>query len=247
MLALALRSRSALVGQGVFLSIGGQISTLPLLADWHLLVVGVYALAAAVLVSMVLSCFVSMVASVERVTMRSVGVMRTLFVTARLMMLGSLAVVSSRMIEMLSRLGVVLCTLMFVSHGLPHLVSGRRPALKVPPLGVKVGICRVGARISTLRFGKSALGSLGQVERRQMMDFPGGVITDIVLVARVERAVGRCFRGWLRRIAGRAFNLGAPRRVGDRFAVTAIPDYFFAGAVELGVDVADIDTLPYPK
>jgi hypothetical protein len=119
MLALALRSRSALVGQSVFLSIGGQIATLPLLADWHLLVVGVYALAAAVLVSMVLSCFVSMVTSVEGVTMRSVGVMRTLFVTARLMLLGSLAVVSSRMIEMLGGLGVVLCTLMFASHGIP--------------------------------------------------------------------------------------------------------------------------------
>jgi hypothetical protein len=48
----------------------------------------------------------------------------------------------------------------------------------------------------------------------------------------------------LRWVAGRAFNLGAQKRVGDRFAVTAIPDYFFAGAVELGVDVADIDTLP---
>jgi hypothetical protein len=52
--------------------------------------------------------------------MRSMGVMRALFVTARLMMLGSLAVVSSRMIEMLSGLGVVLCTLMFASHGIPH-------------------------------------------------------------------------------------------------------------------------------
>jgi hypothetical protein len=77
----------------------------------------VYLFAAAVLVSVVLSCFVSMVASMERVTMRSVSVMRALFMTARLMMLGSLAVVSSRMIEMLSGLGVVLCTLMFASHG----------------------------------------------------------------------------------------------------------------------------------
>jgi hypothetical protein len=165
MLALALRSMSALVGQSVFLSVGVQISTLSLLADRQLIVLGVYAVAATVLVSVVLSCFVSMVASVERVTMRNVGVVRALFVIARLMLLDSLAVVLSRMIEMLSRLGVVLCTLMFVSHALPHLVSRRRPGLKAPPLGVKVGICRVGARISMLRLGKSSLGSLAQAER----------------------------------------------------------------------------------
>jgi hypothetical protein len=204
MLALALRSTSALVGQSVFLSIGVQISTVRLLADRQLIVLGVYAVAATVLVSVVLSCFVSMVASVEPVTMRSVGVVRALFVTARLMMLGSLAVVSSRMIEMLSSLGVVLCTLMFASHGLPHLVSRRRPAPKAPPLGVKVGICRIGTRISTMRLAKSSsgnvsmnffTGSLAQAERpandgfsrRSTRRLDVGRITDIGSRGLVQR------------------------------------------------------------
>jgi regulator of protease activity HflC (stomatin/prohibitin superfamily) len=49
--------------------------------------------------------------------MRNVGVVRALFVIARLMLLDSLAVVLSRMIEMLSRLGVVLCSVVPEARG----------------------------------------------------------------------------------------------------------------------------------
>jgi hypothetical protein len=73
-----------------------------------------------------LTGFVCMVASVEHVTVSSVGVVAALFVVAAVMMLGSFPVVSGRMIVMLCGLRVVRCTLMLASHGLPHRVVVRR-------------------------------------------------------------------------------------------------------------------------
>jgi hypothetical protein len=75
------------------------------------------------LIGVMFSSFVSVVASVERMTVGGVRVMTALFMVAAVVMLGSFAVVSCRMLVMLCGLGMVRCTLMLASHGLPRRVD----------------------------------------------------------------------------------------------------------------------------
>jgi hypothetical protein len=74
-----------------------------------------------VFIGVMLTGFVCMMASVEHVTVSSVGVVTAFFVVTAVMMFGGLAVMACCMVMMLGGLCMVRCTLMLVSHGLPHV------------------------------------------------------------------------------------------------------------------------------
>lgn len=90
------------------------------------------------LIGVMLARFIGMVASMQHVAMGGVGVVTAFFMAAGVMMLGSLAVMSSCMVVMLCGLGMVLCTLMLASHGIPHCVDRRRQAQR-PALALERG------------------------------------------------------------------------------------------------------------
>ena len=66
---------------------------------------------------MMLGSLVGVMASMGRMTMRHMGVMRALFMTARFMMFGGFPVVVGGMPVVFGSFGMVFGTLMF--HGLP--------------------------------------------------------------------------------------------------------------------------------
>ena len=76
-----------------------------------------FALGTAVLVRVMLGSLVCVMASMGRMTMRDMGMMRALLVAACFMVFGSFPVVVSSMTVMFGSFGVVFSTLMF--HGLP--------------------------------------------------------------------------------------------------------------------------------